>query len=791
MMEKEDDDTEVQLFRYSPSKLEIVTHSGKKTAQLLCFAPLGHGRQEEEPKIVTNQVDSDQNDKSSHAKSEALHHPGPGPAIQVVADIRELQELSTLVGLDEDLITLQDCRKFKYADVHGFHNTTNGPPQRNKLKKIKSQHFKILNNVNKNKTGGLNNSKMYLEVERIETELKKVVNENIYLRQQLQVYESRIMLIESENLETKMLVENLQEKLDSSIKSENIMRQESSSIAEARDLFKKQMLEKHEHELAVVNQTKNDEIYANYRETNDLKLKLSLNLINEQKLKDKLDITEENLNCAQSRLELEGRMNELTKQNLESQSIITQNYNSIKTLILEKEILQQELQKTVTDLKESTSHGEEIEKTIMELNNELKKQLDVNKELERKNSENAITIEKLVADIANAQREVPSVRKLLEEKLEDLHNGSSERSNGSKDAKFSTLSMKTSCECDINDEVIASKLQSVSNENDKLKLLCTSLKSDNELLSKQHVEEKDALDEVIAELKNVQNNLMQDKKLNYEEILRLDKSEKELQGELILAEKSIHDTKLQLQEAMALKNNYQMELANLKQNLVESRRQYEELNECSQKSSQEQEDQLYSLTQENTLKTAAVVTLQKKIDCILGEKNKNEFNFKKENERLNQNTHRLESALKEQTEANIQLKQEETYHENQMKQLLFALKTSLNHIKSLRNLIENNNSVKSLYFDELSLSDLLHSNENTENSRMYSINNCLSDIRVLNRQLNDTLSDSECGTPSFLNTDALNYAASKEGASYETDDNSDIDTPSLCISEVSSRIPID
>merc|ERR1712156_775378 len=164
------------------------------------------------------------------------------------------------------------------------------------------------------------------------------------------------------------------------------------------------------------------------------------------------------------------------------------------------------------------------------------------------------------ADIANAQREVPSVRKLLEEKLEDLHNGRSERSNGSKDAKFSNHSMKTSCECDINDEVIASKLQSVSNENDKLKLLCTSLKSDNQLLSKQHVEEKDALDEVIAELKNVQNNLMQDKKLNYEEILRLDKSEKELQGELIFAEKSIHDTKLQLQEAMALKNNYQMEL---------------------------------------------------------------------------------------------------------------------------------------------------------------------------------------------------------------------------------------
>ena len=81
---------------------------------------------------------------------------------------------------------------------------------------------------------------------------------------------------------------------------------------------------------------------------NDLKLKLSLNQINEQKLKDKLDRTEENFNCAQSRLE--GRMNELTKQNLESQSIITQNHNSIKVLTLEKEILQQELQKTVTNL---------------------------------------------------------------------------------------------------------------------------------------------------------------------------------------------------------------------------------------------------------------------------------------------------------------------------------------------------------------------------------------------------------------------------------------------------------
>ena len=41
---------EVELVRYSPSKIKIVTHEGKKTAQLLCFNQIKKkdSREEEE-----------------------------------------------------------------------------------------------------------------------------------------------------------------------------------------------------------------------------------------------------------------------------------------------------------------------------------------------------------------------------------------------------------------------------------------------------------------------------------------------------------------------------------------------------------------------------------------------------------------------------------------------------------------------------------------------------------------------------------------------------------------------
>ena len=158
-------------------------------------------------------------------------------------------------------------------------------------------------------------------------------------------------------------------------------------------------------------------------------------------------------------------------------------------------------------------------------------------------------------------------------------------------------------------------------------------------------------------------------------------------------------------------------------------------------------------------------------------------------------TNRIQKLFEDQQKANTQMEKEKLIHENQMKQLLLALRTSLNHIKSLRKIIEETNFLLPCDLDEVSLSDLLNPNSSMDRpalgSLRLSLNGLSKDMRALNSELSDGFSDSECATPSFL----VEYNSVQEDGDtmtpsflvkYEPEDQKSIlETPSLQISEVS------
>ena len=98
------------------------------------------------------------------------------------------------------------------------------------------------------------------------------------------------------------------------------------------------------------------------------------------------------------------------------------------------------------------------------------------------------------------------------------------------------------------------------------------------------------------------------------------------------------------------------------------------------------------------------------------------------------------------------LQEEKQKHEIQLKRLHGALKTSFEHIRSLRRAIEESQHIQSLDVDNLSLEQLLCSTRNMPGSSLHSLKLSLFDLKEkvgeLNTQLDSTSSERE--TPSFL-----------------------------------------
>ena len=127
------------------------------------------------------------------------------------------------------------------------------------------------------------------------------------------------------------------------------------------------------------------------------------------------------------------------------------------------------------------------------------------------------------------------------------------------------------------------------------------------------------------------------------------------------------------------------------------------------------------------------------------------------------------------------LQEEKQKHETQLKGLHCALKTSFDHIKSLRKAIEESQPVQCLDVDNNSLEQLLSSTRSLPGSSLHSLKLSLFDLKENVRELNIELGSSsvtpnissEGETPSFL--DKLQDISDSVG-----------ETPSLQLSSHSS-----
>ena len=103
----------VQGYRYPHQSLEIVTHGGKRTAQVLCRPRAKKAIQNNT--LVNRSPTVNMNDCSSYFTDGTDR----ADTVSVVSNLSKLSELSTLQGIDEDLMTLKRRSDLILPELHG------------------------------------------------------------------------------------------------------------------------------------------------------------------------------------------------------------------------------------------------------------------------------------------------------------------------------------------------------------------------------------------------------------------------------------------------------------------------------------------------------------------------------------------------------------------------------------------------------------------------------------------------------------------------------------------------
>ena len=717
---------DVELLRYSPSKIKIITHEGKKTAQLLCFNQIKRKDSREEEK--------------EEEKEELQTSPGPSdcegvpriPLIHSVPDLNELKVLSNIPfkNVKEDSHFWKP-KKNILPDVHGFeqHNYILPPNKSKCLNKALSLRKVLTTSTCPASTSEvelkIENNICRAELEGLKTSWHKIVEENMRLRQRI---------LEDEDLKKTKVEQPLDDKEGTILKlEENITRLKEENISYAKRIDSLKM---------TLNQTtsENRDILVQNKVLKDEILNLE---IEKGETYKKIRLKEETI---------EERMVELA-----------QSYEQIKIINLK-------LSDTITENDLKNKDQEERLKTLIKKSEEVE---PAKKELNLRNS-------------------------FLEERVQEFSNKNDE----------------------LNERIKRIETDKVNKNNAMMQTdptveLTSSLCKDNE--------EKLVLDKVIIDLKNAHQKLYLENNLREKEILELKSTNASLGDELETCRKCLVDSNNKLELEIDEKEN----LKRMSNEIVEKERKYLSKVESFQIDLNEKEKSITDLkcnlsnVKDNYEKVIEELSHTKSVEISLRMENeemrssidhhrdmaeKLEIKLRDQKQQLdleklktnnsNKETSRVQKLFEDQQSENTQMEKEKFIHENQMKQLLLALKTSLNHIKSLRIIIEETNFLLPGAFDEVSLSNLLNPTSSIDRpslgSLSLSLNGLSQDMRALNSELSDSFSDSECATPSFLVE--YNSVQEEEGdtmtpsflVKYEPEDQKSIlETPSLQITEVS------
>ena len=716
--------TEVELLRYSPSKIKIVTHEGKKTAQLLCFNQIKKkdSREEEEKEEKEEEVEIESESTASDCDRV------PNPLIHSVQDVNKLKELSNIQfrKVKEDSLSLKPKINI-LPDVHGFvrNNFILSPNKskcfNNSLRNIIATPTSCLSS-NSEAQLKIENNICRAELEGLKISWHKIVEENMKLRQRIiedeglkntkdlqQLHDKEKMILKLEENITRLKEENINyaKHLDNLKLNMNQTTSENKEFLEQNNVLKSEILNL---------EIEKGEIFKNYRkkeETNEermaelFKCNDQIKIIN-LKLSDTINGNDVKIRNQEERIK--SWLSKSVENDLEKKELILRNSfleERVQAFRGENNDLNERIKKIETDKHKTQNNAMVQTDTTVELTSSL-----------CEDNEEKLALDKVIVDL-----------KCSHQKL---------------------------------------YLENVSREKDILEVQETNAYLNNELedCRKCLVDSNNKLDLEIMEkvtLKSIISEFEEKERQHLSEVGSYKSSLKE-------KERSITDLNGNLLKEKGHHEKIRVELSHLKS--VES---------CLRK-----EKEAMCASMDNLTKKLEIKTKDYKQKLHL-EKIKTNNSLKE--------AKRIQKLLEYQQTANTQMEKEKFIHENQMKQLLLALRTSLNHIKSLRIIIEETNFLLPCDLEEVSLSDLLNPNSSMDRpalgSLSLSLNGLSKDMRALNSELSDGFSDSECATPSFL----VEYnSVQEEGdtmtpsflVKYEPEDQKSIlETPSLQITEVS------
>ena len=703
----------------------------------------------------------------------------------VVSNLSELSEMSTLTNVDEDFMML----KMKSNILPELHCAGLSQTERHKHFRMRRKESKLRHN-NRKLSGDIN--KDYYEdtlEERNWVQLKLSYDkhiEHIIEECNLKV-ESLQHQISSCNLE----LAGMKVKLSSSLQAEQLARKELESVTQVRNCYQEQL---RQIQSSTVNKVETGELRIvegrlEEKETDKL---IDVERRLEEKETDKLMDVERRLEEKETGKLMDGeRRVEEKLFNLEMEnkehSLQEEEKRSYERRLLE-------LNDIVSRDKEELEHllaAIELEKKERDL---AEGKLLSYENLIRDAQVRLITM-KQENDAANQElEEESSLRKDLEDKLDAVVNENKIIVHENVELKIITKKLEQSSKwaeekADNLERLLDRKKEEISTLRSELVKLVDGKKD----LMEKFDEEKSELELIIDELKSVKRNIerdmsqeieKEDKKINLlvskQEDISIEATESALEREFVILKKE----KLELEQTNAELSEKQKELTGLLSSTRQDLKFYISAEEAIRQDFHKQRTENGNIEEKNKhlechLKELSAQILEFKANEVKLNSRIDDLNKQKENVTSSLEARKVElqeiqtkdqdlktqiCVLKEDAENRealiTNLEDQKRTHEGQLAGLHCALKTSFDHIKSLRKAVEESQQKQTFKLDDNSLDQLLTSTKDLQGSSLSSLKLSLFDLKENLRELNIELGSSSVTpstsldreTPSFLDS---------------------------------------
>ena len=673
----------------------------------------------------------------------------------VVSNLSELSEMSTLTNVDEDFMTL----KMKSNILPELHCAGLSQTERHKHFRMRRKESKLRHN-NRKLSGDIN--KDYYEdtlEERNWVQLKLSYDkhiEHIIEECNLKV-ESLQHQISSCNLE----LAGMKVKLSSSLQAEQLARKELESVTQVRNCYQEQL---RQIQSSTVNKVETGELRIvegrlEEKETGKL-------IDGERRVEEKL-FNLEMENKEHSLQEEEKRSYE--RRLLELNDIVSRDKEELEHLLAAIE-----LEKKERDLAEGK---------LLSYENLIR---DAQVRLITMKQEN---------DAANQElEEESSLRKDLEDKLDAVVNENKIIVHENVELKIITKKLEQSSKwaeekADNLERLLDRKKEEISTLRSELVKLVDGKKD----LMEKFDEEKSELELIIDELKSVKRNIerdmsqeieKEDRKINLlvskQEDISIEATESALEREFVILKKE----KLELEQTNAELSEKQKELTGLLSSTRQDLKFYISAEEAIRQDFHKQRTENGNIEEKNKhlechLKELSAQILEFKANEVKLNSRIDDLNKQKENLTSSLEARKVElqeiqtkdqdlktqiCVLKEDAENRealiTNLEDQKRTHEGQLAGLHCALKTSFDHIKSLRKAVEESQQKQTFKLDDNSLDQLLTSTKDLQGSSLSSLKLSLFDLKENLRELNIELGSSSVTpstsldreTPSFLDS---------------------------------------